>query len=38
MSDFLCPKCMAHIRIGDHIIFKVKTAKSNLRFFCLVRI
>ena len=29
MTDFLCPKCMAHIRIGDHIIFKVKNSKKQ---------
>jgi hypothetical protein len=29
MSDFLCPKCMAHIRVGDHIIFKVKNSKKQ---------
>jgi hypothetical protein len=26
MNDFLCPKCKEHIRIGDHLIFKVKNA------------
>jgi hypothetical protein len=29
MSDFLCPKCMAHIRVGDHIIFKVRNSKKQ---------
>lgn len=29
MADFLCPKCMAHIRVGDHIIFKVKNSKKQ---------
>lgn len=29
MSDFLCPKCMAHIRVGDNIIFKVKNSKKQ---------
>ena len=24
MNDFLCPKCKGHLRVGDHIIFKVK--------------
>jgi len=24
MNDFLCPKCKEHIRIGDHVIFKVR--------------
>ena len=24
MKDFLCPKCRGHIRVDDHIIFKVK--------------
>lgn len=29
MNDFLCPKCKDHIRIGDHIIFKVKNCKKQ---------
>ena len=29
MNDFLCPKCMGHIRIGDHIIFKVKNNRKQ---------
>jgi transcription initiation factor IIE alpha subunit len=28
MNDFLCPKCKGHLRVGDHIIFKVK---NNLK-------
>jgi len=24
MNDFFCPKCKGHLRVGDHIIFKVK--------------
>jgi transcription initiation factor IIE alpha subunit len=24
MNDFLCPKCKDHLRVGDHLIFKVK--------------
>ena len=24
MNDFLCPKCKEHLRVGDHLIFKVK--------------
>ncbi len=24
MNDFLCPKCSGHIRIGEHLILKVK--------------
>ncbi|HOU02312.1 MAG TPA: hypothetical protein PK719_04275 [Bacteroidales bacterium] len=26
MNDFLCPKCKQHLRVGEHIIFKVKGA------------
>ena len=29
MNDFICPKCKDHIRIGDHIIFKVKNNKKQ---------
>ena len=30
MEDFLCPRCSEHLRIGDHLIFKVKnTAKQT---------
>jgi hypothetical protein len=29
MTDFLCPKCDGHLRIGDHIIFKVKNKKKQ---------
>lgn len=24
MNDFLCPVCRGHIRVGEHLIFKVK--------------
>jgi len=30
MNDFLCPKCKEHIRVGDNIIFKVKTTKKQI--------
>jgi hypothetical protein len=29
MNDFLCPKCQNHLRVGDHIIFKVKNKKRQ---------
>lgn len=29
MNDFLCPKCKQHLRIGDHIIFKVKNSEKQ---------
>ena len=30
MNDFLCPKCKGHLRVGDHIIFKVRNnTKQN---------
>lgn len=29
VNDFICPKCKDHIRIGDHIIFKVKNSKKQ---------
>ena len=29
MDDFLCPKCRDHIRVGDHLIFKVKNSKKQ---------
>lgn len=29
MYDFLCPKCMGHIRVGEHIIFKVKNNRKQ---------
>ncbi len=29
MYDFLCPKCSGHIRVGDHIIFKVKNDRKQ---------
>ena len=29
MNDFLCPKCRDHLRVGDHIIFKVKNNKKK---------
>jgi transcription initiation factor IIE alpha subunit len=24
MNDFICPRCNEHLRVGDHLIFKVK--------------
>ena len=29
MFDFLCPKCMGHIRVGDNIIFKVRNNRKQ---------
>jgi hypothetical protein len=29
MNNFICPKCNDHLRIGDHIIFKVKNSKKQ---------
>lgn len=29
MNDFLCPKCKDHLRVGDHIIFKVKNSAKQ---------
>jgi len=29
MNDFLCPKCDGNIRIGDHVIFKVKNSRKQ---------
>ncbi len=29
MNDFVCPKCKGHLRVGDHIIFKVKNSEKN---------
>jgi hypothetical protein len=29
MNDFLCPKCREYLRVGDHIIFKVKNSRKQ---------
>lgn len=29
MNDFLCPKCKGHLRVGDHLIFKVKNDEKK---------
>jgi len=29
MNDFICPGCREHIRVGDHLIFKVKNSKKQ---------
>jgi hypothetical protein len=29
MQDFLCPKCSQHLRVGEHIIFKVKNSRKQ---------
>lgn len=29
MNNFLCPKCLAHIRVGNHLILKVRNQKKK---------
>jgi len=29
MNDFMCPKCKQHLRVGSHIIFKVKNSEKQ---------
>jgi len=29
MNDFLCPRCNGHIRVGEHLILKVKNKKKK---------
>jgi transcription initiation factor IIE alpha subunit len=29
MNDFLCPKCRGHLRVGDHLILKIRNAKKQ---------
>lgn len=29
MLDFICPKCREYLRVGDHLIFKVKNSKKQ---------
>jgi len=29
MNDFLCPKCKDHLRVGEHLIFKVKNSRKK---------
>ncbi len=29
MHDFLCKKCCGHLRVGDHVIFKVRNHKKQ---------
>ena len=29
MNDFMCPKCKGHLRVGDHIIFKIKNHRKE---------
>jgi len=35
MNDFLCPKCKDHLRVGDHLIFKVKNAAKQVAILLL---
>lgn len=30
MNSFLCPKCMSHLCVGNHLIFKVKNQKKQM--------
>jgi hypothetical protein len=29
MNDFLCPKCKDYLRVGEHLIFKVKNSRKK---------
>lgn len=29
MNNFICPKCSGHLRVGEHLIFKVKNQKKQ---------
>lgn len=29
MNNFICPKCSGQLRVGEHIIFKVKNEKKH---------
>lgn len=29
MNNFICPKCQGQIRVGDHLIFKVRNHKKQ---------
>lgn len=29
MNDFLCPKCREHLRVGEHLIFKVRNSRKQ---------
>lgn len=29
MNNFKCPKCKSHLRVGDHLIFKVKNSQKQ---------
>lgn len=29
MDDFLCPKCLGYLRVGENVIFKVKNMKKQ---------
>ena len=35
MNDFTCPKCKDHLRVGDHLIFKVKNAAKQVAILLL---
>lgn len=29
MNNFICPKCSGHLRVGEHLIFKVRNQKKH---------
>lgn len=29
MQDFLCPKCLGYLRIGEHLVFKVRNHRKQ---------
>jgi len=29
MNDFLCPNCNDHLRVGEHLVFKVKNSRKQ---------
>ena len=29
MNNFLCPKCHEHLRVGDHLIFRVRNSRKQ---------
>lgn len=29
MNDFICPRCGDHLRVGEHLIFKVKNIRKQ---------
>lgn len=35
MNDFLCPKCRGHLRVGKHLIFKVRNSEKQFALLLL---